>query len=41
MDALKRSLAADAGKGPAPSRKTPRRAAQGRTPGTHRRRSAK
>ena len=41
MDALKRSLAADEGKGPAPSRKAPRRAAQGRAPGTRRRRSAK
>jgi DNA end-binding protein Ku len=42
MDALKRSLAGDEGKGPAPSRKAPRRAEpQRRASGTRRRRSAK
>jgi DNA end-binding protein Ku len=42
MDALKRSLAADEGKGPAPSRKAPRRAEpQRRAGGTRRRRAAK
>jgi DNA end-binding protein Ku len=42
MDALKRSLASDEGKGPAPSRKATRRAEpQGRAPATRRRRSAK
>ena len=42
MDALKRSLAGDEGKGPAPSRKAPRRAEpQRRAAGTRRRRAAK
>ena len=42
MDALKRSLAGDESKGPAPSRKAPRRAEpQRRAAGTRRRRAAK